>query len=137
MVCSGDLHVYSLRACNLKKVFMIWKSTRPHNSTRWSPRSFRFPQTEYSGCAVCLVMSHFDIQVAYHAQHISSRYLVHYMLYPLIELFHYFLFCCRCWSVYLQDSHVYWLASQAYCYHSVTYNVESHNTSSYFVCTYI
>ena len=47
-----------------------------------------------------------------------------------------YFFRCRCWSVYLQDSHVYWLALQAYCCYSVTYRVESHNTSSYFVCTY-
>ena len=31
---------------------------------------------------------------------------------------------------------VYWLALQAYCCYSITYRVESHNTSSYFVCTH-
>ena len=35
--------MYSLRVCNLKKVFMIWKSFRLHNYTCWSPRSFRSP----------------------------------------------------------------------------------------------
>ena len=50
MVWSGDLHVYSLRACNLKKVFMIWKSFRLHNSTSWSPRSFRSPVRIFQLC---------------------------------------------------------------------------------------